>query len=440
MSETASEIIIQIGTDPRDRPEFNAIREEINKINHPAQREVNWSLIESLALTLFRSHGVDLQTAVYYTLARSHRQGLAGFTEGCELLAAMVVNQWDQLWPTQPQARTDILEWFNARAGNIVRQQPLARADLQQIYRAERALQLLCDKLQQVELKRVPRIENLLFLLQNTAKRLESENAAPVAKAAGVESIKQPTMVYLALPDPPATTPVSPHKEPSPTFHPGVEVRTLAPARYRASAGFAAGVLLSLMLAAVLYVVWIRPEQQILAALAARPDGAVQLWLQRPDITTYDEQLRYLDNVSPLVGMQTADALVAMAHQRWPDDPRQQSARQRRETLWQNRVAASEASNGYSQVKQQLQTLSDQLLERENTRSSLTLSYLKTAVYRMQTELNRDVPLEELVRQYTVAVQTHQPVSPVLVKQIEDRWNTLLSHYHQSTVLAGAAR
>ncbi|WP_240492494.1 hypothetical protein, partial [Photorhabdus namnaonensis] len=34
-------------------PAFTAIREEINKINHPSQPAVNWQLIESLALTLF---------------------------------------------------------------------------------------------------------------------------------------------------------------------------------------------------------------------------------------------------------------------------------------------------------------------------------------------------------------------------------------------------
>lgn len=73
MSDTPQHIIIKTGTDPRNRPEFNAIREEINKINHPARPEVNWGLIESLALTLFRTHGVDLQTAVYYTLARTQK-------------------------------------------------------------------------------------------------------------------------------------------------------------------------------------------------------------------------------------------------------------------------------------------------------------------------------------------------------------------------------
>ncbi|HHQ6724229.1 TPA: type VI secretion system ImpA family N-terminal domain-containing protein, partial [Serratia fonticola] len=162
MSEASENIIIQTGGDPRHWPEFSAIREEINKINHPARPEVNWRLIESLALTLFRTNGVDLQTTAYYALARTQRHGLAGFTESCELLAGMVVSQWERLWPEQPQARSEILEWFNARVGSQLRQHEFGIDDLRLVYRAERALQLLCDKLQQVELKRVPRIENLL--------------------------------------------------------------------------------------------------------------------------------------------------------------------------------------------------------------------------------------------------------------------------------------
>ncbi|MCD9451947.1 hypothetical protein LXN04_19630, partial [Yersinia pestis subsp. pestis] len=51
------------------------------------------------------------------------------------------------------------------------------------------------------------------------------------------------------------------------------------------------------------------------------------------------------------------------------------------------------------------------------------MSYLKTAVYQMQTELNREIPLEELLRQLAVSADEHQPASPVLIKQIDDRWN-----------------
>lgn len=128
--------------------------------------------MESLALAIFKANGVDLHTATYYTLARTRTQGLAGFCEGAELLAAMVSHDWDKFWPQGGPARTEMLDWFNSRTGNILRQQiSFAESDLPLIYRTERALQLICDKLQQVELKRVPRVENLLYFMQNTRKR-----------------------------------------------------------------------------------------------------------------------------------------------------------------------------------------------------------------------------------------------------------------------------
>ncbi len=61
---------IVTGSDPPGLPEFSAIREEINKASHPSQPELNWKLVESLALAIFKANGVDLHTATY-TLART---------------------------------------------------------------------------------------------------------------------------------------------------------------------------------------------------------------------------------------------------------------------------------------------------------------------------------------------------------------------------------
>lgn len=90
---------IVTGSDPRGLPEFSAIREGNKQSQPPSQPELNWKLVESLALAIFKANGVDLHTATYYTLARTRTQGLAGFCEGAELLAAMVSHDWDKFWP-----------------------------------------------------------------------------------------------------------------------------------------------------------------------------------------------------------------------------------------------------------------------------------------------------------------------------------------------------
>ncbi|EAB9376004.1 hypothetical protein D7N03_23175, partial [Salmonella enterica subsp. enterica] len=109
MSQDALTHIIVTGRDPRGLPEFSALREEINKSSHPSQPELNWKLVESLALAIFKAHGVDLHTATYYTLARTRTHGLAGFCEGVELLAAMISHDWDKFWPQDESARTGML-------------------------------------------------------------------------------------------------------------------------------------------------------------------------------------------------------------------------------------------------------------------------------------------------------------------------------------------
>lgn len=53
---------IVTSSDPRGLPEFSAIREEINKASHPSQPELNWKLVASLALAIFKANGVDLHT------------------------------------------------------------------------------------------------------------------------------------------------------------------------------------------------------------------------------------------------------------------------------------------------------------------------------------------------------------------------------------------
>lgn len=63
MNHDALTQIIVTGSDPRSLPEFSALREEINKSSHPSQPEINWKLVESLALAIFKANGVDLHTA-----------------------------------------------------------------------------------------------------------------------------------------------------------------------------------------------------------------------------------------------------------------------------------------------------------------------------------------------------------------------------------------
>ncbi|WFQ79100.1 VasL domain-containing protein [Xenorhabdus sp. SF857] len=433
MSEHPENLIIRAGGSPLNLPEFAVIRDEINKTSHPAQPEVNWPLVESLSLTLFKTNGVDLQTAIYYTLARMQLNGLSGFTEGCELLAGVIVSEWETLWPAQPQVRTDLLEWFHSRTGSVLRQWDFTASDLRMIYRAERALQLIIDRLQQSDLKRLPRVENLLWFFQNAAKKLEKprQAAKPVS-----QPVQMPPLVYLSQSEaepetPPSPPPLRHDPQPAPDSQPRVRVRfpEHPPQGLNAWQGFGLGTLLGLLVFVGGWLLCYKPLQQQLRAITDHPGGARLAWLYQPELADYSRQLERLAETSPRVTWEAARHLTATAEQQWPQSPVQQQATRQ----WQQQVTARIDSvpltGGWNTTRDQLQQLADKILLQERTRGSFTLSYLKTAVYDIQRSHGSDVPLEEQLRQLSVYAAKGEPAPPVLLKSIDDRFNALLGRY-----------
>lgn len=200
MNTPKEKFVIKIAGSPLDIPEFIALKAEFNKLNHPSQPEISWTLIESLSLTLFKTHGIDLQSGIYYTLARLHINGLNGFTEGCELLANIVVSQWDNLWPFQSNHRCDVLNWFNTKAGTLLRQLTFSPSDLRLIYRSERALQLIIDQIAYTDWPKLPKLENLLWFFQNVAKTLEQTTKSTTQKSNNA-TVKIPPIVYISPSD-----------------------------------------------------------------------------------------------------------------------------------------------------------------------------------------------------------------------------------------------
>ena len=54
---------LKTGGDPRTLADYAALRDEMNKLTHPARPDINWPQAEKLCLSLFEHNGVELQTA-----------------------------------------------------------------------------------------------------------------------------------------------------------------------------------------------------------------------------------------------------------------------------------------------------------------------------------------------------------------------------------------
>ncbi|HCW0181395.1 TPA: type VI secretion system ImpA family N-terminal domain-containing protein [Citrobacter freundii] len=420
---------IVTGSDPRGLPEFSAIREEINKASHPSQPELNWSLVESLALAIFKASGVDLHTASYYTLARTRTQGLAGFCEGAELLAAMISHEWDKFWPQNGTARTEMLDWFNTRTGNILRQQlSFTEADLPLLYRTERALQLICDKLQQVALKRQPRVENLLYFVQNSRKRLEPRPRNSMDSQAKT-TVR--TLVYApesAVAATSTTAEIVPPLPDLPEMKVEVHPRVAGNVPHPGMKGFAAGAVCTAIIAAALWWWQVYPMQQQLARVNDTAQGAATVWLASPDLNSYGQRLQQLPDASPLQLLETGMQMVRTADSRWPNSLQQQQATAQWNETLKIRAQNSPQMTGWQQTRQDLRTFAELLVQREQAKEGFTLSYIKTVVYQAERTLNQETPLESLLTQYQEA-QAKGQTTGVLEKQINERLDGVLSRW-----------
>ncbi|MGL4200213.1 MAG: type VI secretion system ImpA family N-terminal domain-containing protein, partial [Enterobacter roggenkampii] len=167
---------LKTGGDPRLLPDYAALRDELSKLTHPARPDVNWQYVEKLCLSLFEQNGVELQTAAWYTLARTQLAGLFGLNEGLTILEALINHQWGALWPQQVHARREILSSLSQRLQQRMRSLPLNYSDLSQLYRAEQLLTGLGEVLHRLELKHLSQLDTLRTLMHNSAVRLESRD------------------------------------------------------------------------------------------------------------------------------------------------------------------------------------------------------------------------------------------------------------------------
>lgn len=432
MSNNVLTQTIVTGSDPRDLPEFSAIREEINKASHPSQPELNWRLVESLALTIFKTSGVDLHTATYYTLARTRTQGLAGFCEGTELLAAMISHEWDKFWPQSGPARTEMLDWFNTRTGNILRQQlSFAEADLPLLYRTERALQLICDTLQQVELKRQPRVENLLYFVQNTRKRLEPQlrsSSEPRAKTTVRTLVYAPDSVVSSTSTAAETVPPLPDlPEMKVAVHHHAIADSMAGGVPRHSVkGFVTGVASTAVVAVALWWWQVYPMQQQLAQVKDTVQGAATAWLASPNLNSYGQRLQQLPDASPLLPLETGIQMVRTADSQWPESLQQQQATAQWNQTLKTRAQNSPQLRGWLQTRQDLHAFADLVMQRE--KEGLTLSYIKNVIWQAERGLGQETPLESLLTQFQDTHAKGQSTE-ALEKQINERLDGVLSRW-----------
>ncbi|MEP8910186.1 VasL domain-containing protein [Enterobacter roggenkampii] len=429
---------IKTGGDPRTLPDYAALRDELSKLTHPARPDVNWQYVEKRCLSLFEQNGVELQTAAWYTLARTHLSGLAGLNEGLAILEALISHQWDVFWPKTLHARMEILSGLSPRLQQRMRMLPLNKSHLSELYSAEALLTRLGSVLQRLELKHLSQFDTLRTLVRSNAERLEIRNDAsdlnalmmpgceiPQERAEPVGEVK---WVYVVQPE----------------NQPNAEDRRTAHGAARAWKPFVAG--MCSMLAIGVAVAWgggflSRPDPlttQAIASLAPLPEVltpvqqdalAQQGTLPSTFITETQQQLARLDKLPPDWNISYSLQLLAQLQTLWPGEAKSLTSQ------WQQKFYAAalpvDAMNSWYEGMMKLQQLSHRLSSLDEQKGKyITVSELKSVVFSTIQSFNQTIPAEEQLRRLS-----QHPAGDALPEaektQLELRLRQLAARYAQ---------
>ncbi len=441
---------IKTGGDPRTLADYAALRDELSKLTHPARPDVSWQHVEKLCLSLFEQNGVELQTAAWYTLARTQQAGVSGLNEGLAILEALISHQWGALWPQPVHARMEILSNLSLRLQQVMRTLPLNYSDLSQLYTAEQQLTSLGAILERLELKHLSQFDTLRTLMHNNAVRLENSDGASGSGAVVQRGILLPAGIMdeakitaktpSALPLPQENTtrwvyvPQSEHQ-------PNVDVLSVRLAPAKKWKFFTAGMCTMLAIGAATLWGWHvlqRPDPlqaQLAASLAPLPAilTPVQwdlLRQQAPDqalITQTQQQLTRLDKLPPDWNIAYSRQLIEQAQALWPEQAKPLVLQ------WHQQINASalpkENLDGWHQGMTKLKQLSERLNRLDEQKGRyMTVSELKSAVFSAMQSFNQTIPAEEQLRALSLT-PAGQALSVADKTQLEMRLKQLITRY-----------
>ena len=431
--------IVKTGGDPRTLPDYASLRDEMSKLTHPARPDVNWRYVEKLCLSLFEQNGVELQTAAWYTLARTQQAGLSGLNEGLEILERLINHQWSLFWPQQVHARIEIIGNLSQRLQQRIRSLAIHYSDLRYLYQAEQHLDLIGEGLQRLELKHLSQIDALRTMLHNTAVRLENSDGIPVA-----EEVVQPGIVlseardtqdnmvkwvYVAQPEQRLDLDK-------------VKVPALVGKSTHLWKSFVAGMVTMLVISFAVVWGWQhfhRPDplqEQFIASLSPLPTTLTSAQLEalrqhsplpQALIAETRQQLVRLGRLSPDWNIDYGHQLVQQAQQLWPEQANELSQQWLR-VMNANRIS-TENLHGWHQGMTQLQQLRDRLNGLDEKKGKyMTVSELKSVVFSVMQSFNQTIPAEEQLR---ILSQTPagEPLPTASGTQLEIHLKQLIARY-----------
>ncbi|OOF36546.1 hypothetical protein BKK49_11810 [Rodentibacter rarus] len=401
---------MRLATSPSNLNEFIQIKEQINYLSRP-DKQTDWKIVEKLSAQLLSENGIDLQTFVYFTVARY--QLSSNFTQvikDIENIAIALISYWDDLWPLTVSNRITILNWLNRQIADNIKLQVQTHQTIKDLYCLGNALTLIVEEIKKHS-DLPTNLNNLLILVnEQIDKRVTSQYDKNIEKVEPIittslpkPSLKPTQQTEIKTDNPPLkmeTTPPIFNESPSiisaqkeegkPIKKDDIPVKTIRKTRLTSLFFLIFGLILG----------------------GSATYFYVAKYQQAPQIR--DELTKILS--SPTYLLERGKIYVNRSNE------------QAVKTEWYDKIGYYENIGKTliesSKLKQQIQTLQEELLQAEKSRQGLTISYLKTALYEMEKELDSRPSLEQ-----TLHIYANNPQDWEQKQRINKHFLSLLAYY-----------
>ncbi|CAN1523740.1 VI_chp_7, type VI secretion-associated protein, VC_A0119 family [Rhabdaerophilaceae bacterium] len=123
------------GTSARGEPEYDAVEEQIRKLESEGPGAVNWREFANNGLALLGTRSKDLLVGSWVAFALLQTEKLAGLGTGVAILRGMVDQFWETMSPpaTRERARVAALEWLSGRASPVVSAMSATEAEWERV-------------------------------------------------------------------------------------------------------------------------------------------------------------------------------------------------------------------------------------------------------------------------------------------------------------------
>lgn len=103
-----------VGEDVSYDERFDAVKNEVEKLQSISGGKVDWGSVASGADELLADKSKDFRVAVYYATAKAHLDGPEGLLDGLVLVHELSNAFWEAMYPAlrRPKARGNLVGWF----------------------------------------------------------------------------------------------------------------------------------------------------------------------------------------------------------------------------------------------------------------------------------------------------------------------------------------